>query len=209
MKRTTRWLLGLCLLLAPLNDACVQLIAFEQPIVGTPDVMESELAGRVLCDDQVTLGLSAACAVSCTLEPDGASGCDERITVEDGYARIDVSGMHEVEVTMSACGTLTGERRLGVPGGAGLRFDGGQARVESADGESLHHERSFFSSEIEECEERTVLFQDGRLELVESGERLCNEELPRMAGVWLVDLPRDGMESVEVCLRRPPVDQGN
>ena len=50
---------------ALLCTGCVQLVAFEQPVIGQPDITEeggTSTAG--LCDPDVQMGLSALCSES-------------------------------------------------------------------------------------------------------------------------------------------------
>lgn len=191
--------------LAPLLGGCVQLVALGQPVIGVSDEPQpttSTAAG--VCDDSVAIGAQAYCDLSCAIDPtDGASTCGERVVVDGTSARLDVSGLAELEVVVNACARAESGWSLEDEDGATLAARGTSLEVRSSAGQVLHRAADFLPAD--ECEERTVILQDRRLELGESERRLCD------AG--LLHLPARGAQarwhlrwspavrSIELCLR--------
>lgn len=184
-----------------LDQGCVQLVAFEQPIVGIPDEIESPDRGDLACDEEVRIGGGAICDVACVVEAgDTEPGCGDAVRLEDGELRLDLDGVVEAEITFTACGPLGEAAHILSSAGAGVRLEGREARIVRADGEVTESQPRYVPDA--ECGDRTLVFQDGRLELVERGRRWCGPHLPRFAdGPWRISLPADGVSSVEFCLR--------
>src|SRR5690606_18975035 len=95
-------------LFALILAGCAQLVLFEQPIIGQPDVIPGPASrGELLCDEDVALGRSALCDASCTLEAGSTEhGCGERLTLTEAGAVLDVRGLREVELTVTACAPI-------------------------------------------------------------------------------------------------------
>jgi hypothetical protein len=190
---------------------CVQLVAFEQPIVGQPDVVESpEPSAELLCDDEVEIGASALCDESCVIDPDAeGTRCGGRVTVADRQVTADVSGLDEVELTITVCGTsepqpfvlMEGER-----GGGALAVDGRALAVGRSGEAAIYRHPTFLPDDDEECTHRTVFLQPGRLELADGGQRICSAELPAFEQPWAMRMHGGedrGLRTLEVCMRRP------
>ena len=193
-----------CLALTALTlsqEACVQLVAFEQPVVGQPDVIPSPERGDLVCDETVQVGARAMCDVSCTVETgDTEATCEGRLVPSGDGFDLDVSGLFEVEVTVTACGPLTAPSRVRSETGAGVRLEGRTAYIVDANDVPGAEQQRFLPDE--DCGDRTILFQDGRLELVEPGRRWCATTLPRFSdGPWHITAPGGGVSSFELCLR--------
>lgn len=173
---------------------------FEQPIIGQPDVIPGPSSrGELLCDEDIALGRSALCDTSCTLEPGAREhGCGRRLTLSDSGATLDVRGLREVELTVTACAPITRTALIESSSGASVAMAGTSLHVLGGDGASLAEHERFFP-EGEDCEDRTLLFADGQLELVEPGQRWCSAQLPRFDARWAIALA--ATRSVEVCLR--------
>lgn len=187
----------------------MQLVAFDQPIVGQPDVIDSpEPSAELVCDDDVTLGASALCDESCVVEP-GLEGarCGGRVRMADRRVTADVAGLHEVELTMTVCGNQ--EARPFVlmeeDGTGALAVDGRAFAAGRAGEVAIYRHPSFLPGDEDECVERTVLLQPGRLELAQGGHRICSEQLPDFEQPWAMRLEGGqdrGLRTLEVCMRR-------
>lgn len=185
----------------------MQLVALGQPVIGSSDEVErprSSAAG--VCDEGVALGARAYCDLACAVDPsDGAHTCGERLTRgERGALSLDVAGLRELELVVNGCAVSGGGWALHDERGAAVVAEGAAIEVRSADGELVHREGERASAG--ECAERSVVLQDGRLELVQSDRRLCGEGLPRLpsaglAGRWTLRLG-EGVRALELCLRR-------
>ncbi len=190
-----------------LDQGCVQLVAFEQPIVGVADDVDGPDRGELACDEEVRVGGGAICDVSCTIE-EGATetSCGDLVRLEDGELRLDLDGYVEAEITFTACGPLTEPAHITSASGAGVRFEGRAASIVRADQEVTETHARYVPDA--ECGDRTLIFQDGRLELVERGQRWCGPHLPRFAdGPWQLAMRGGGVSSVELCLRAEDAEQ--
>ncbi|MFK7986972.1 MAG: hypothetical protein AB8I08_13185 [Sandaracinaceae bacterium] len=190
-----------------LDQGCVQLVAFEQPIVGVADDVDGPDRGDLACDEEVRIGGGAICDVACTIEEGQTeTACGDAVRLEDGELRLDLDGTLEAEITFTACGPLTAPARITSASGAGVRFEGRAASVVRADGEATETHPHYVPDA--ECGDRTLVFQDGRLELVERGQRWCGEHLPRFSdGPWQLAMLGGGISSVELCLRAADEDE--
>ncbi|MGE0787317.1 MAG: hypothetical protein AB7S26_16715 [Sandaracinaceae bacterium] len=184
---------------------CVQLVAFDQPIVGQPDVVPGEEAqvGGELCDPEVSMGESVLCAESCEIDPSrGETSCSaERVSFADGHARVALSAMHEVELTLTACASDRPHVSLAGANGSHVDLDGRALTVfaaREADAEPVRVDA--FLPEVG-CIERTLVFQTGRIALEDLGSRLCSDHLLPVDDHWDVELSPSGLRSVELCLR--------
>ncbi|MBX3269244.1 MAG: hypothetical protein KF729_03230 [Sandaracinaceae bacterium] len=187
-----------------LLSGCVQLVAFDQAIIGQPDEVPSGRQGAGLCDGDVAMGASALCTESCEIDTvTGESSCGERVALDGSRGTVDVSGLHEVELTVTAC------RRDGML----LRIVGENGATIALRDRSLHvaaateanarpfEDERFWSASDEECEERSLLLQTGRMALTDSGRRLCSAHLVPVEGSWQLRYSRTGVRSIELCFR--------
>jgi len=189
-----------------LLSGCVQLVAFEQPIIGQPDVVEQGGGSSSgLCDNDIQMGQSALCTESCEIDTRRAeTSCRSRVTLDGASGTIDVSGLHEVELTVTVCereGDLF-EVRGGNGATVALR-DRSLHVVAAAVAEAQPFEDSEFLSDDEGCEDRTLLLQTGRMALIDSGRRLCSDHIVPVDGEWAFELSRHSLRSVELCFRAP------
>ncbi|MCA9661806.1 MAG: hypothetical protein KC486_25935 [Myxococcales bacterium] len=192
--------------LAALLTGCVQLVAFDQPIIGQPDYVPGEGQEDVgLCDGDIRMGESALCSESC--EIDAASGettCGERVSLDGDHGTIDVSGLYEVEVTVMACRREGDLFRIVGGNGATITMHDDTLRVvAAAEANAQPYEDEEFFAEDDDCEDRTLLLQTGRMSLTDSGRRLCSDHLVPVDGAWTVEMSRRGVRSVELCFREP------
>ncbi len=194
-------------LLAPLAlsllSGCAQLVAFGEPVIGQPDVVEQEArSGGPLCDPDVAVGERAGCDESCVLEADGRAEC-ARVERSEGGASADVSEMREVAITMVACAEAERPLRITGESGASIAVEEGALVVRPARGSAASPvRRTDFLASDEECAERTIVVQTGRMELAEGGIRLCSPELLAVEGRWELELAAPGLRSLELCFRR-------
>lgn len=185
---------------------CVQLVAFEQPVIGQPDVVpgEEQTVGGGLCDPDVEMGQTALCTESCEIDPaHGQTSCSERVALADGRAEIDLSELYEVELTMTACAAEDPELRIRGANGARVEVAGRELTVvaaEEAHAQPVRHEAYLAE---EGCTERTLVFQTGRLGLEDLGGRLCSDHLVPVERSWSLEMSPTGLRSVELCLRAP------
>ena len=185
---------------------CVQLVAFEQPIVGQPDVIETAApSGELVCDDDVVIGESALCDESCVIDF-GAEGerCGGRVRADGQRLVADVSGLHEVELTLTVCGVTERPFVLVADGGGAVALERRGLAVGPSGGQPVYRNPAFLP-DGDGCVDRTLLLQAGRMELAEAGHRLCGDALPGFARSWEMRVARDGargLRTVEVCLRR-------
>lgn len=193
--------------LLPSVPGCVQLVAFDQAIIGQPDVVDerSEGAGGRLCDPDVEMGASALCAESCEIDAArGETSCGARVALDGSSGRIDVAGMHEMELTLTVCGRR-GEH-FAATGDNGARFalrDRSLHVTAAARANARPYEDPEFLDDEDGCQERTLLFQTGRMALQDSGRRLCSADLLPVDGTWQFELSRTGLRSIELCFRAP------
>ncbi len=193
----------LCALAA---SGCVQLVAFDQPIVGQRDVVpgeEGELAAQ-LCDADVEMGTSVLCAESCEIDPaSGQTSCGERVALAGNEARIDLTSLEEVEVTLTACAAESPLVRIRGANGARVELAGQALTVTAAEEAGAQPFRHDAYLPAEGCIERTLVFQTGRLGLEDLGGRLCSDHLVPVAEAWSMELSDTGLRGVELCLRGP------
>jgi len=195
----------------PLVAGCVQLVAFDQAIIGQPDVVEEpgEGGGGRLCDPDIEMGASALCAESCEIDvARGETTCGPRVRLDRSRGRMDVSGMHEVELTLTVCRRRGEHFRLAGDNGASIALRDRSLQVTAAAqaGARPFEDEEFLDDE-DGCQERTLLLQTGRMGLQDSGRRLCSAHLVPVDGAWQLELARTGLRSVEVCLRAPRAPQ--
>lgn len=185
--------------LAALLSGCAQLVAFGQPVIGQPDVVEVEAGpGGPLCDAEIAVGESAVCDASCVIE-EGAEECPRVERTERG-ARVDVSGLREVEITARAC--ASGARPLVVTGenGASVSIEEGALVVRPAREAAARPVRRTGFVPEGECEDRALVLQTGRMELAEGGVRLCSPHLVPVGGSWTIEVG-EGLLGLELCFR--------
>ena len=197
-----RFLTPLLLTLA----GCVQLVAFEQPIVGQPDVVEQGGGSTTgLCDNEIQMGQAALCTESCEIDVRaGETSCGDRLALNGSGARVDVAGLHEVELTITVCEREGPLFRVQGDNGASVELRDRSLRVlAAAEAEARPFEDTQFLSEEgdEGCEERTLLFQTGRMGLTDTGRRLCSAHLVPVDGEWAMRFSRRSLRSIEVCFR--------
>lgn len=192
---------------AVIASGCVQLVAFEQPVVGQPDIIESPApSGELVCDEDVAIGASALCDESCVIDR-GVDGerCGGRVRVAGDRLEADVSGIHEVELTLTVCGVTDEPFVLITEGGHALAVQERALAVGRSGSAPVYRHPSFLPTG-EDCVDRTLLLQAGRMELAEAGQRLCSDELPDFDRPWEMRMSGDdrrGLRTVEVCLRAP------
>jgi len=185
---------------------CVQLVAFEQPVIGQPDTVPGdEAAGTGLCDPEVQMGTTALCSESCEIDaPTGETSCGERVALDGSRATISVEGMHEVELTLTVCEREGDLFRVRGANGASVALRERTLRVEAADeADAEPFDDDEFLSESDGCQERTLVLQTGRIGLPDTGRRLCSDHLVPVAGEWDVELSRQALRGVELCFREP------
>lgn len=192
------------LLLSSLATGCVQLVAFDQPIIGQPDYVPSSRDDEGLCDPEIEMGASALCNESCEIDAHaGETSCGARVALDGGAGTIDVSGLHEVELTVTAC-RREGElfRVVGENGASVALRDRALHVIAAQEAHARPYEdRDFFAAEDGECEDRTLLLQTGRMSLTDTGRRLCSDHLVPVAGRWQLEVSRQAVRSVELCFR--------
>lgn len=185
----------------------MQFVAFEQPLVGQPDVVEEGgTATTGLCDPDVQMGLSALCAESCEIDPRGGqTSCGQRVALEGSSATFDVAGLHEVELTLTVCAREGRLFRIEGNNGASVEIRDRSLHVlAAAEADASPYEDPAFLSSEEGCEERTFLLQTGRMGLADTGRRLCSAHLVPVDAAWQVHLARESLRSIEVCFRETP-----
>lgn len=188
-----------------LSPGCVQLVAFEQPVIGQPDVVESPApSGELVCDEDVAIGSSALCDESCVIDR-GIEGerCGGRVRAEGDRLYADVTGLHEVELTITVCGVTPEPFVLITEGGHALAVQERALAMGPSGGVPVYQHPTFLPAG-EDCVDRTLLLQAGRMELAEAGRRLCSDDLPDFDRPWEVRMAGDdehGLRTVEVCLR--------
>lgn len=184
---------------------CVQLVAFEQPLVGQPDIVKDPSAGdgAALCDPDVTMAETALCSESCEIDPaSGETTCGERVRVEGARASVDVSGLHEVELTVTVCDPSEAVLRVEGHNGASVSLEGRALDVRAAaEANARPYQNERFLPESG-CDDRTFVFQTGRMSLADSGMRLCSAHLVPVEERWTVALGQ-GLRGVELCFRAP------
>ncbi len=194
----------LSLATALVASGCVQLVAFEQPLIGHADTVDSvRPSGATLCDPDIAMGASALCTESCRVDPAShETTCGDRVTVDGSRASVDVSGLHEVEVTVRACAAPNETRPLRIEGqnGASIALAGRVLEVRAADVARArpYRDEEFFPASG--CAEQSFVFQTGRMELLSGGRRLCSEHLVPVDGRWALELG-EGLRSLELCFR--------
>jgi len=190
--------------LALLASGCVQLVAFEQPLVGQPDIVDGPTTqAGALCDPEVTMAETALCSESCEIDPaHGETTCGERVRLDGATAAVDVSGLHEVEVTVTVCDPSGAALRLEGHNGASVSLEGRTLDVRAAaEAEARPYQNPQFLQESG-CDDRTLVFQTGRMSLADSGMRLCSDHLVPVAEGWTMALG-EGLRGVELCFREP------
>lgn len=190
--------------LALLLTGCVQLVAFDQPIIGQPDYVPSNHEDEGLCDSEVEMGASALCTESCEIDAhSGETSCGERVALDGGAGSIDVSGLYEVEVTVTACRREGDLFRVVGQNGASVALHDRALEVVAAAEANAHpyEDDHFFAAEDGECEDRTLLLQTGRMSLTDTGRRLCSDHLVPVDGRWQIEVSREAVRSVELCFR--------
>jgi len=201
--RTAPALCALLLALAP-QPGCVQLVAFEQPVIGQPDTVPGdEVAGTGLCDPEVQMGTTALCAESCEIDaPSGETSCGERVALDGSRATISVEGMHEVELTLTVCDREGDLFSVRGPNGAVVALHQRTLHVEAAaEADAEPFDDDEFLSDGDGCQERTLVLQTGRMGLPDTGRRLCSDHLVPVSGEWDVELSRQALRGVELCFR--------
>lgn len=203
-----RRLVPLCALLLGLGPVggCVQLVAFEQPVIGQPDTVPGdEAAGTGLCDPEVQMGTTALCAESCEIDaPTGSTSCGERVALDGSNATISVEGMHEVELTITVCERDGDLFRIEGQNGAVVALRERALHVEAAEEANAEpFDDDEFLSDGDGCEERTLVLQTGRMGLPDTGRRLCSDHLVPVDGQWQVQMSRQALRGVELCFREP------
>lgn len=195
-------------ILAPLallvSTGCVQLVAFDQPIIGQPDYVPTSRDDEGLCDPEVEMGASALCNESCEIDARaGETSCGQRVALDGGAGTIDVSGLFEVEVTVTACRREGDLFRVVGGNGASVALHDRALSVVAAEEANArpYEDRDFFAAEDGECEDRTLLLQTGRMSLTDTGRRLCSDHLVPVDGRWQIELSRQAVRSVELCFR--------
>ncbi len=190
-----------------LLGGCVQFVAFEQPIIGEPDIVEEGgISTAGLCDPDVQMGLTALCTESCEIDPRAArTSCGRRVALDGSRATFDVAGLHEVELTLTVCQRQGRLFRVEGSNGASVEVRDRSLHVlAAAEAEAQpFDDDAFLSGEEEGCEERTLLLQTGRMALTDTGRRLCSAHLVPVDGAWQVEMARESIRSIEVCFRGP------
>lgn len=183
---------------------CVQFVAFEQPVIGHADYTgPADQRAETVCDDDVEIGGSALCSESCEIE-DGETTCGDRVTVEGSNARVRVDGLREVEITMTVCATEGRFFSLDGSGTADITIEGRVLTIGAAEGDTLLRQPENLPEE--ECVERTIVLQSGRLAVLDSGRRVCSSELPSLEEDWRIEMVRTaraGARTLELCFREP------
>lgn len=195
---------------ATILSGCVQLVAFEQPVIGQPDVVDSPApSGELVCDENVAIGASALCDESCVIDR-GVDGehCGGRVRVRGDRIEADVAGLHEVELTITVCGASTAEPFVLVTeGGHALAVQEQALAVGPSGAAPVYRHPTFLPTGGEEdCVDRTLVLQAGRMELAEAGRRLCSDQLPDFERTWEMRTAGDGrrgLRTIEMCLRAP------
>ena len=190
---------------------CVQLVAFDQVLVGQRDLPPSRdtpdrQRGMRCGDEHEPATGSAACAVSCELAVEGMTtdGCGGRLRRLDGRrAQLRPRGMREVELTFTLCGEQEEAFSLTTPRSR-IRLRRGALTVEGQRSGDGHRAPSYVDGEG--CVERTLVFREGALELAERGRRLCSADgLPSLSRPWTITFPEArgeaAVRTLEVCFR--------
>lgn len=192
--------------LVPFLVGCVQLVAFDQAIIGQPDVVPGDEGhDATLCDPEVEMGTNALCTESCEIDAATAeTSCSERVQLDGSRGTIDVAGLHEVELTLTIC-RREGEHFF-VEGHNGASFAMRDRSLHVLAAEAARarpFEDASFLPDADGCEERTVIVQTGRMGLEDTGQRLCSAHLVPVDGQWSFRLSRTSIRSVELCFRAP------
>ena len=179
---------------------CVQLVAFEQPIIGQPDYTgPSDQRRETLCDDNVEMGGSALCQETCDIESGETSCADGRASIDGQRATVNVEGFDEVELTLTVCHDGDARAfRLREGDGAAVSIVGRALSIVHGDDVLMHHAEHLPE---EGCTERTLIFQPARMALLDAGRRACADSLPALQDAWTMELS-DAVRSAELCLRR-------
>jgi len=197
--RRTLWLL-------PLVAGCSQLVVFDQAVVGQRDIVPGEEteASAQLCDPEVEMSATAICDESCEIEPDsGETTCSSRVAIDGTRARLDLTALHEVELTLTACAPDAPRVRIQGANGARVDLEGQTLTVRAAEeADAAPYVQPAYLPR-EGCAERTLVFQTGRMGLADLGGRLCSDHLVPVADAWTLELSRTGLRGVELCLREP------
>lgn len=187
---------------------CVQLVAFDTAIIGQPDYVDSASDSPLLCDDEVDVGGTALCNETCTIDVlTGDSTCGERVRLDGHTARLDVAGLREVELTATVCGARGRAFAVEADNGASAFIEDRALEVRPANNHTRYRDEVFLPEDG--CDERTLILQSGRLAMLESGRRVCSDDLLPFDRAWTMTLGRHedghGLQSLELCLRtRPP-----
>lgn len=190
-----------CAMIALALGGCTQLVAFGQPVVGAPDVVEQEaVSGGPLCDPEIAVGESAVCDASCVIQRGVVSEGCPRVTLSGGRARVDVAALHEVEITIEACASGARPVRITGENGASVSIERGTLHVRPAREAAARPVRREDYLPDRECVERSLILQTGRMELAQEGIRMCSAHLVPVEGAWQIELG-EGLERVELCLR--------
>lgn len=193
-------------LLALALAGCAQLVVFDQAVVGQRDIepgAENEVGGE-LCDSDIDMGTSVLCAESCEIDArTGQTSCGERVALDGRRARIDLTSLDEVELTLTACAEEDPAVTIRGANGASVALEGRNLTVTAAEeAEAQPYTHEAYLPE-EGCIERTLVFQTGRLGLEDLGGRLCSDHLVPVADAWSMELSETGLRGVELCLRGP------
>lgn len=190
------------------HPGCAQLVAFEQTVVGAPDVAEtSSTPGGGLCDPEVAMGRSAGCDESCLIEADDPDFACPRVTLNGNRARVNLTGLHEVEVALTACASEGSALRILGPNGASVSVEGQELELRAAEEAQAQPVRQPDFLPEGECEDRALIIQTGRMELAHTGTRMCSAHLLPVEGEWELELG-PALRGVELCFRQPPAPAG-
>lgn len=121
---------------------------------------------------------------------------------------MDVSGLHEVELTVRACARGGRPFRIVGDNGASVAKEEGTLVVRAArEAGARPVRRQRYVSEGT-CGDRELVLQTGRMELARGGLRLCSPHLLPVEGEWTIELG-DVAERAELCFRRAEVPSGD
>ena len=160
---------------------------------------DPHINAAMVCDDDVQIGGSALCDESCVIDvAEGESSCGERVHLDGSRATVDVSGLHEVELTATVC---AGEGRalvIGSDAGGTVAVEGRALVVRT--GEQAHEEAALFPAEG--CDDWTLTVQSGRMAILQSGHRVCADTLLPFDQPWSLEMAgAERLQTVELCFR--------